>query len=761
LNGETIEVNTLLNDRQGNLWVGTSHGLYRIRGTDVDHYGAAEGLSSDVVLTGGVFEDREGNIWVVTPRGIEMFRDLRVRSISKLEGLDNDLVDSVAASGDGRVWIGTEQRLQLLGPHGVSFEPGKELSGNQVATTFIDHAGHLWAGMNDKLFVYEQRRFHEITKEDGSDELGLAVGITEDCDHNIWVETKGPPAALLLIRDLKVRKEFPPPAVPLARKIVADPRGGIWLGLMTGDLAHYRNGQVHTFSFGDHPKSAVAAIMVASDGSVLGATAFGVVGWKDGKKQILDVRNGLPCNEVNGLISDDARNLWLYAQCGLIEIGNDQLELWWEHPDSKLKLRVYDTFDGVQPGFAFFNNSTRTPDGRLWFANGNVVQVIDPANMPENTVPPPVDISAVIADHKAYPLGSAIRLPPLTRDLEIDYTALSYIAPQRVLFRYKLEGHDRDWQEPGTRRQAFYNDLRPGQYRFRVIACNNDGIWNDTGATLDFSIAPAWFQTKWFFALSVSIALMVAWGLSTIRTRQVQKSLSARFNERLAERTRMARELHDTFLQTLQGSKLVADDALEKSSDPVRMRRAMEQLSAWLERAIHEGRAALNSLRISTAQTNDLAEALRRATEETRMQSRMEVSFSVTGHSKEMHPVVRDEICRIGYEAIRNAYTHSNGNRLEISLQYGKDLTVCVRDDGVGIEPTVVGEGKNGHFGLEGMRERAARIGGKLRIVSSPNSGTEVRMVVPGGIVFRKSHVTLLDKMKNVFRRASRAFHAD
>lgn len=752
LNGETIQAGALLNDRQNNLWVGTPHGVYRIRGTNVDHYGIAEGLSSDSVLGGtGMFEDREGSIWVVTRLGLDMFRDLRVRSISKLEGLENDEVESVAAARDGSIWIGTS-RLQVLGPHGISFGPGQKLSGHQVTSTFEDHAGRLWAGMDSKLFVYEQGRFREITKADGSD-VGMAVGITEDSEHNIWVEALGRPGALLVIQDLKVRKEYPPPEFPLARRIVADPRGGIWLGLMTGDLAHYRDGQINTFSFGDHPKVPVMAITVASDGSILGATGFGVVGWKNGQKQILNVRNGLPCKEVNGIILDDAENLWLYAQCGLIKIGNDQMQLWWEHPDRKLELRAFDTFDGVQPGLGHFNNSAKTPDGRLWFANGTVVQVIDPAHMPENTMPPPVEISALVADHKAYALGSAIRLPPLTRDLEIDYTALSFRVPQKVRFRYKLEGHDPSWQEPQTRRQAFYNNLRPGQYRFRVIACNNDGIWNDTGATLDFSIAPAWFQTKSFFVLCVLSGLMLVWAFFSMRTRQIQKSLNARFNERLADRTRMARELHDTFLQTLQGSKLVADDALEESSDPVHMRKAMEQLSAWLGRAIHEGRAALNSLRTSTTQTNDLAEAFKRATEESRMQSRMEVSFSVTGQSKEMHPVVRDEIYRVGYEAIRNAYTHSNGNRLEVSLRYGKDLAVCVSDNGVGIDPTVADQGKNGHFGLQGMRERAARIGGKLTIVSSADCGTEVKIVVPGSIVFGKSRETLFNKIKNALRQ--------
>lgn len=240
------------------------------------------------------------------------------------------------------------------------------------------------------------------------------------------------------------------------------------------------------------------------------------------------------------------------------------------------------------------------------------------------------------------------------------------------------------------------------------------------------------------------------WVFISWRMWQMQKVLSARFNERLAERMRMARELHDTFLQTLQGSKLVADDALENSSDLVHMRRAMERLSAWLERAILEARAALHSLRASTTQTNDLAEAFKRAAEESRMQSSMEVSLSVSGHSKEMHPVVRDEIYRIGYEAIRNAYKHSNGNRLQVSLRYGKDVAVCVSDNGVGIDPVVADQGANRHFGLRGMRERAARIGGKLNIASSPDSGTEVTILVPATVAFEESRVTVLEKVKNL-----------
>ncbi len=376
---------------------------------------------------------------------------------------------------------------------------------------------------------------------------------------------------------------------------------------------------------------------------------------------------------------------------------------------------------------------------------------------------PPVYVEQIVADRKKYvAMGEAnanIRLPPHIRDLEIDYTALSFVVPEKVRFRYMLKGRDISWQEPGTRRQAFYNDLSPGKYRFHVIACNNDGVWNENGATLDFSIAPAWYQTKWFLGLCIIAGLFLIYALYRLRVRQVAKALSARFDERLAERTRMARELHDTFLQTIQGSKLVADNALKKSDDPERMRRAVEQLSVWLGQATQEGRAALNSLRTSTTQKNDLAEALKRATEECRLIGPIEVSFSVTGDAKEMHPVVRDEIYRVGYEAIRNACKHSRGSRMGVELKYGHALALHVKDDGVGIDPTIGDHGTEGHFGLQGMHERVARIGGKLTVVSSAGSGTEITVVVPGGIVFREPSASPLDKIRTILRKVGPSTH--
>jgi signal transduction histidine kinase len=363
-------------------------------------------------------------------------------------------------------------------------------------------------------------------------------------------------------------------------------------------------------------------------------------------------------------------------------------------------------------------------------------------------------------DGKEYPMAD-VTFPPLTTALEIDYTALSLSIPERVQFRYKLEGVDKNWENAGTRREAFYTSLSPGQYTFHVVACNNDGVWNERGATLKFVIDPAWYQASWFMAFCALLSLLVAWMIYRLRVRQIATALSARFDERLAERTRLARELHDTFLQTVQGSKMIADDALDADADQNRMRQALEKLSRWLGQAVDEGRAALHSLRVTTTEKNHLSEALRRATEDHQLPSSMTVTFSVIGDPKDLHPIVRDEVYRIGYEAIRNAAAHSRASRLEIDLRYANDLSLRIKDNGLGIDPSIPELGREGHFGLQGMRERASRIHSKLAIVSSANAGTEVSLVVPGAVVYRNEHPSPLESLKEGIRRFFRSSRSD
>jgi signal transduction histidine kinase/ligand-binding sensor domain-containing protein len=744
--GTTVRSHTLFVDRNKSLWVGTENkGLYHIHDGIADHYGSADGLSGDSV--GSIYEDREGNLWVATDGGLDLFRDTPIVSFSIHEGLIAANIRSVLAARNGDVWLGNAGAVDILHAGTSSrLSIDHALRGHDIESMFEDHSGAVWLGIdgNSRLMLYERGQFIEIKKPVSGSWGGSGasvVAITEDANHSIWVLASGGGSQPHLFRVMgqRVQEDISLSNVLNPTYLAADRETGIWIIGKKGTFASYRNGRFQITSLG-HSESTfnVQDPFVDSDNSLWLPTTVGLFRWKNGQLNKINADNGLSCGSIYSVLKDDSGALWLSARCGFQRIEASELARWNERPDSHLAIAIFDVLDGAHPGggATFQPASAKAADGRLWFTNGPLTQRIDPRRLYKNQTPPPVHIEGVVADHKSYEPLEHLRLPALTRELEIDYTALSFSVPRKVRFRYKLENRDVHWEDPGSRRQAFYSNLAPGNYRFHVDASNNDGVWNDTGATFDFSIAPAWYQTYWFRILCIISGFSVAWALYRLRVRQIAKTISARFDERLAERTRLARELHDTLLQTIQGSKMVADDALDQPTDPVRMRRAMERLSEWLEQSMREVRIALNSLRTSATQRNDLAEGLQRATEDCLAQGSMEVVFSVTGTAREMHPIVRDEAYRIGYEGIRNACLHSSGNRLEVELIYARDLTIRIKDDGVGIDPIVAKNGREGHFGLQGMRERAVRIGASLTLVSSATFGTEISIVVPESIAF-------------------------
>ncbi|WP_161557188.1 ligand-binding sensor domain-containing protein [Acidisarcina polymorpha] len=760
MDGATLSVNSLFLDRNKALWVGTvGQGIYRVYNGEADHFGSSDGLSSDAVQH--FYQDKEGDVWVVTSKGIDRFRNLPAKTFSLREGLTADSVGSVLATRDGALWIGNQGGLDIL-RHGTFAKMSSHdgLPGQDVTALLEDHGGRVWIGVDGSLAVYDHYRFRLVKREDGG-AVGVIVAMAEDAAHDIWASytgVAGNPPGLLRIRDLKVIENisFPPDGGALT--LASDHETGIWLGLRNGGVERYRGGHFESVAkSGDGPEDAVANLLVDPDGSLWGATDHGLIWWKGDRAATLNSRNGLPCDSVYSLIRDNLGSLWLSTRCGFITIPASEVSRWQEQPEGAVKIRLFDMFDGAQTAHTSFHPSvSRTVDARLWFANDSFVQMIDPSHLETNNLPPPVHIEQVMADRKNYSPTDEARLPALTRDLEIDYTALSFVVPGKVRFRYKLEGRDTDWQEPGTRRQALYSDLRPGKYRFQVIACNNDGVWNEEGAVLNFSIAPMWYQTAWFRILCLASIMVIGWILYRIRVRQVAKAIGARFDERLAERTRMARELHDTFLQTIQGSKFVVDDGLEEPLNAEKMHRALGQVSGWLDQAIQEGRAALNSLRSSTTLKNELAPALRRVAESGVVPEGMTISASVIGDARELHPIVRDELYRIGHQAIQNAKAHSHGRSLEIALIYGHDLTLHVRDNGVGIDPGYVMSGREDHHGLQGMRERATRIQGQLTILSSAESGTDISVVVPGRLSFLYPGTGIFSRIRNLYRRAIR-----
>jgi signal transduction histidine kinase/ligand-binding sensor domain-containing protein len=731
-----LTVTSLLVDHTGSLWVGTvGQGLYRIHGVDVEHFGRVDGLSSDSVF--GFCEDREGTLWVSTSDGLDNFRDVPIISVTTHDGLSSAEIDSVTASKRGGVWIGEAGALDYMQDGVVSsVRAGRGLPGNQVAALFEDDAGQLWVGVDNDLFTYADGRFRKIVRR-GDVSTGLVLGLAEDRDRNIWAEVAGPPRSLLRIRGTTVQQEFAAPQTPAARRVAVDPRGGLWLGLNDGDLAHFDQGTHVRYHFDHDAGARVLQLVPFEDGSVLAATTYGVVGWRQGHTVTLTERNGVPCNRTFGIVMGASGSLVLDTECGLVAVAERNFQDWWNGHAAAVTTTVFDRFDGAHPEQVAFEAAARSVDGRFWFASGDRLQMFDPAHVDRNGTAPPVQIEEIIGDQKRYEPRSGLRFPAHTRDLEFNFTALSFRVPQRVRFRSWLEGRDTEWQDRGARRQAVYTDLRAGEYRFRVIASNDDQMWNDVGAQLRFSIAPAWYQT--LLARTSAVVIVFACGvlLYRWRVRQLAAVMTAGFDERLLERTRIAQDLHDTFLQTLQGSKLLADHALDPSTDHEHRRHALERLSLWIGQAMLEARAALNSIRDSIAQPTNLADDLRRAAEDAVACSSTSVSFSVSGVLPELHPIVRDEVSAIGSEAIRNALAHAHSEQLLVTLAHERDLVLRVQDNGVGIDPTMLSGGKDGHFGLRGMRERAARIGAKLTIMSAIGTGTDVTLIVPRSVAFK------------------------
>lgn len=752
-------------DRDGGLWISSlGDGIRYVANPEqlsgsrdkssnaIEKFTSGDGLTDDVLFS--ILLDHEGNIWAGTQNGLDQFHKTNFVPVT----LPFTSRQDVFAAGDGGdLWLSSNGQMFVIHGSRVSAIHGISAA---MHSAYRDQAGVVWWNGSDGIYRLERGHFSRVPYPEGFPrQFSDSSFMTEDSSGVLWIAMQD--HGLYSLSDSKWTPfETPRELLKLIPEAAfTDWTGRIWFAYTGGTLLVLNRGEIErVYSKNECPVGSVKAIQGRNQhlwvGGEDGLVYFDGKNFRPVMPDDLDRFKGL-----SGIAETAHGDLWLAEERGVIHIAADEVQNYLHDFSYRLKYRVFALVDGLPGTFqdaAGWSREVEGTDGRIWFAASKGIAWVDPKNIFKNDVPPPVSILAINSANRKYAAYGDVMLPARTNNLEVTYTALSMVAPGSTRFRYRLEGVDKDWEDAGVRRDAFYTRLGPGKYRFQVIACNNDGVWNEKGAALDFSIAPAWFQTTWFRTLCIAAATLVVWGIYWLRVRQMEKAMAARFDERLAERTRMARELHDTFLQTIQGSKLVADDALENAHDPIRTRRALEQLSEWLARATQEGRAALHSLRSSITETNDLAAGFRRALEDCRREISIETDFSVVGDMREMHPIIRDEVYRIGYEAIRNASTHSAGSRVDVLLSYGNDLSVRVRDNGVGIDPRIAEIGKDGHFGLQGMRERAARIGARLTVVSSANSGTEIKLVVPGRIVFRKLRLTPLDRIKAIIKEAEK-----
>lgn len=738
LKGEAINVSALFTDRAGDLWVGTANnGLYRVHAGQADHFGSADGLSSDAVQS--FYEDHEGNLWVATSRGIDRFHDTPVVTYSIHEGLTSEDVDSVLVSHDGSVWVGNVQALDVMHAGRLrDIGRRKGLPGNVITSLLEARDGRLWVGIDSGLTVYDHGQFRWVNRADGKP-VGVMVSLAEDPDGSIWGASTQP--SLVHIRNDAVEEEIVPPLVPRVSSIASDSKEGIWLGLWSGALARYRHGRLEALTPSIPNNSSIRNLLVESNGSVWGATHEGLLRWKEGKMEVLSTRNGLPCDDIFASERDNHGALWLDTQCGFSIIQSSEVERWWREPETKVQVRTLDVFDGAQPGLTNFRPEiAKAPDGKLWLANENILQVVDPEHIDGNRVPPPIVVEQIIADRKRYVPSDHLQLPARTRDIEIDYTALSLTVPEKVRFRYKLDGHDTEWQDPENRRRAFYSDLRPGNYQFHVIAANNDGVWNEQGATLGFTVLPAFFQTAWFRIGAMVIALGLLWLIYALRVRQLAGNIQARFNDRLEERERIARDLHDTLLQGIFSASIHFDVADKRLPTDSPAKSSLQRGLELLRQVSKEGRNTLLALRPPSSTGSDLPEALSRLRNELALPTGTAFRVITEGDPTPLRPLIRDEVYLISREAVFNASRHSNASSVEAEIDFApRNLQVLVRDNGCGIDPALLKSGREGHWGLANMRERAERIGGTLEVFSRINSGTVVQLLIPGKLAYELS----------------------
>lgn len=741
--GSKVGVFSLRFDREGNLWVGTNNdGVFRVHQNSVDHYARTEGLSGNFVRT--VFEDREGIIWAAGSNGIDKFYDPRITTFSTVEGLGKDWAVGVLASRDGTVWVANAESLDHIKSSGSvsSIRTGSGLPGSQVSSLLEDHTGNLWVGIDDGLYLFKDGRFRRLP-EPNHQPLGLVFELIEDVSGNIWAECAGT-GKLVRIRDFEVREEFSKVQVPTGR-LAPDPQGGIWIGTRDGDLARFRDGVLKKFPVGSKANPWTNEVIAEADGSVLAAFDDGLVGLRQGKVQRMSKKNGLPCEGILSFVEDNRKNWWLNTQCGIVEFSDSELQRWWASPEAVIQARLYDLLDGARPSSRPpFHSAASSPDGRVWFVNSGVVQMVDPSTLSQKALPAETYIEWLIVDRKEYAATDNLKLAPHPRDMQIDYTSPTFSIPQKVKFRYRLDGYDPDWHEAGTRRQAFYTDLPPGKYSFRVMACNSDGVWNETATKFNFSITPAYYQTNWFRTLCGALLLGLLWAVYQWRVRQLQHQFDITLDARVSERTRIARDLHDTLLQSAHG--LLLRFQTVSLLLPDRPTDAKEKLDSAIQQTaefITEARDEVQGLRDSTVQTNDLALAISTLGEELTTDSanhRPAFRVAVEGEAQNLHPILRDEVYKIAAEALRNAFRHSCGKRVEVEIRYDNEqFRLRIRDDGKGIDPAVLeGTATEGHYGLRGMRERATIVGGKLAVWSEVDAGTEVELRVPASAAYEK-----------------------
>jgi signal transduction histidine kinase/ligand-binding sensor domain-containing protein len=738
------KVGPVLFDRDGVLWVGTQGGISRLvdpdqlppfapggdpRADDAQRFGREQGLSGDQVLA--ILEDREGSIWLSTSGGLDRFRANKLTRAA----LPADLLwPSLAPAVGGGVWVGsTEVAAARLGAD----ERRLPEVGPRITSVLRDSQGAVWMGGARGLWRITgaaARRVEvpapiagtpiQAMVDAGDGRLRMAVMREGQWEQDAaaaggWRHVAEPPGG--------------PDANPLA--MVRDARGRLWLGYAFDRLVR----------LGDAAADGAGRSWGAAEGlqvgSILSLVAQGTRLWVGGEMGVavvvgdevhaIRLEGGEPLAGVSGIVADAQGDVWLNTALGIVRLPAGEIAAAVADPARRVaseRMDYRDGLDGAPAQLRPVPTAVASDDGRLWFATNNSVVWIDPRHIRRNGVPPPVQILSLEAAGRRWPVSTAQTLPVGTRAVDLRFAAGSLAQPERVRFRIRLQGVDRDWQAPGPQRSAHYANLAPGRYRFDVVAANEDGVWSTQPATLEFLVPPAFHQTWWFRMLWIPLALALAWGLMHWRMKRHAERMADRHEAMLIERERIARELHDTLLQSVQGLILRFQSGVDRmaAEDPVRA--ALEHSLDRADQVLAEGRDRVSELRAPVRGRQTLGEGLKRCGEELAEEHGLPFAATLRGEDMPLPDRVQDEAAHIGREALLNAFRHAGAREVRLAvLQTPGWLVLEVADDGQGMLPTQEhAAGLAGHWGLAGMRERARAIGARFILETAPGEGTRV-----------------------------------
>jgi len=724
-------VRALWEDRDGNIWAGTNSGIARLDGGRFVTPRAGEARDSDPVRC--LFEDREGDLWVGTSGGLTRYRDTVFTVYGKTEGMPSDEPNTIYQDRAGRIWVGFhESGLMRFGPGPRRvFTTRDGLPNNEIFSIREAANGDLLIAARGGMVRMHNGRFTTFVPRDPLARLTVFDAIEDTAGH-IWIATAGG-LGELTANGARLVVQAEPVLANAVVTLCEDRSGAIWAGTYGKGLWRVDRSGARQFTAENGLSSdQVRSLYLDADGTLWIATfGGGLNAYRDGKFEAFTAKDGLLSDNV-ARVSDDGQSLWLSTTRGICRIAKQQLREFAAHRRARLEPVNYGVEDGLRsaqcsPAYPVGGGGSRTLDGRLWFTTTRGLAVFAPGAHRSAPLAPAVQLVEITANGRPLDLGRAARLPPSSERLQIRYTAIHLSAPERVEYFYRLEGIDADWVHAGNRRLINYNSLGHGAYRFTVRAVLPDGLASEQ--SYRFEVLPWFYETTPFRVLCAVLLLAAGWGIYQYRLQQIR----SRFSLVLEERARLAREIHDTLAQGFVGIASQLDAVAMCLPDPAAPARKYLDLARRMARhSLTEARRAVMDLRSAALEDHDLASAIESGMKQWTAGSGVEIEFDADGGRSRIPEEVEQHLLRIAQEAVTNVLKHAGAKRIGIKLHTeARKIYLRIKDDGRGFDQDGVFATLGGHFGLIGMRERAERLGGELRLASHPGEGTEVEVSVP------------------------------